>query len=146
MITGVPFARAAGVRHAGRGAALWPGDHRRDLRCTRCRFFRQPGPFTPSGNGFAYYFDADPDAQHNASEQDSVNRFLASPDGGDRRVDNDFSALGHAGLPTKAPPVTAAPPALARDWLAWIDVRGTQFDRTAGGSDPPAIRSTPSPG
>lgn len=98
-------------------------------------FTRNPAPLAANRSGFTYYFDADPDMQHSASEQDSVNRFLASPDGGTRRVDNDFSALGYAGLPTKAPPLAATPPTLASDWLAWVDVRGSQFDRTASGSD-----------
>jgi hypothetical protein len=68
------------------------------------------------------------------SEQDSVNRFLASIDASGKRVDDDFSALGYAGedrTVTKAPPR----PAPSRDWLAWIDVRGTDFSRNTFGSD-----------
>jgi len=69
-----------------------------------------------------------------ASEQDSVKRLLASLDASGKRVDDDFSALGYAGMDrtaTKAPP----PAAPSRDWLAWIDVRGADFSRNTFGSD-----------
>jgi hypothetical protein len=69
-----------------------------------------------------------------ASEQDSVRQALASLDANGNRVDNDFSALGYAGKDravTKGPP----PAALSHDWLAWIDVRGTDFSRNTIGSD-----------
>ena len=98
-------------------------------------FSGNPPAFTPNGGGFTYYFDADPQAQRSASDQDSVNRFLASPNGSGKRVDDDFSALGYTGngsMVTKAPPPAAAP---SRDWLAWIDFRGTDFDRSTFGSD-----------
>jgi Bacterial Ig-like domain (group 3)/IPT/TIG domain len=99
-------------------------------------FNGNPQPLTMSGNGITYYFGADPEteAATDSSRGDSVKRFVASPDGSggvfDRnlagsRFDDDFNALGYAG-PTKAPPKPAAQP---RDWLAWIDVRGTQFNR-----------------
>jgi hypothetical protein len=68
------------------------------------------------------------------SERDSLHSFLASPDASSKRVDDAFTALGYAGedrLVTKAPPL-AAP---SRDWLAWIDVRGTDFNRNTFGSD-----------
>lgn len=97
-------------------------------------FSGNPGPLTPNGSGFTYYFDADPDAQRNITEQDDVNSFLASPNGSSgsgRRIADDFSALGYAG-PVKAPQVSTVP---AHDWLAWIDVRGTDFDRNTFGSD-----------
>jgi outer membrane autotransporter protein len=92
-------------------------------------FSGNPLPFTPNGGGFTCYFAADPDAPGSVPDQDALKRFLASPDG--RRVDDAFAALTHAG-PTKAPPRAPAP---ARDWLAWIDVRGTDFDRDTFGSD-----------
>jgi hypothetical protein len=67
-------------------------------------------------------------------QQDNLNRFLASPDGNGKRVEDGFSALGYASedsLVTKALPSTAA----SRAWLAWIDVRGTDFNRNTFGSD-----------
>lgn len=100
-------------------------------------FSGNPAPFMPNGSGFTAYFDLDPKMQPNAADQDSLQRFLASPAGGGdsgNRVDDGFSALGYAGLPAKAPPL-AAPSAPLRDWLAWVDVRGTDFDRTTSGSD-----------
>ena len=69
-----------------------------------------------------------------ASEQESVKRILASFDASGERVDDGFSALGYAGRDrtvTKASP-PAAPP---HNWLAWIDVRGTDFSRNTFGSD-----------
>ena len=67
-----------------------------------------------------------PARQRRVADQDGVNRFLASPDGSGRQVDDRFAALGFAG-PTKAPPLatTVAP----REWLVLVDVRGTEFDR-----------------
>jgi len=73
-------------------------------------------------------------SENPASEQDSLNFFLASPDGSAKRVDDGFSALGYAG-PTKVPPLNTASSVPSRDWLAWIDVRGTDFDRNTFGSD-----------
>jgi subtilisin family serine protease len=73
-------------------------------------------------------------SEKRASEQDSVKRFLASLDASGKHVDDDFSALGYAGKDrtvTKAPP----PAAPSHDWLAWIDVRGTDFSRNTFGSD-----------
>ena len=69
-----------------------------------------------------------------ASEQDGVKRILASFDAGGERIDDGFSALNYAGgdrTATKASP-PAAPP---HNWLAWIDVRGTDFSRNTFGSD-----------
>jgi hypothetical protein len=92
-------------------------------------FIGNPQPLTVSGSGFTYYLTADPEAQAvtDQSKDDGVKRFVASPDGAGSRFDRDFNALGYAG-PTKAPPKPAAQP---RDWLAWIDVRGTEFNRGA---------------
>jgi subtilisin family serine protease len=69
-----------------------------------------------------------------ASEQDGVKRLLASLDAGSERVDDDFSALGYAG---KDRTVTKAPPPVApsHDWLAWIDVRGTDFSSNSFDTD-----------
>ena len=68
-----------------------------------------------------------------ASRQGSLNSFLAAPDGNGKRVEDGFSALGYAedGVATKAPPPAAA----WREWLAWIDVRGADFNRNTFGSD-----------
>ncbi len=68
------------------------------------------------------------------AQRDSLNSFLASPDGNSKRVAEGFSALGYAsedGLATKAPLRVVAP----RDWLAWIDVRGADFNQNTFGSD-----------
>jgi hypothetical protein len=67
-------------------------------------------------------------------QQDSLNRFLTSPDGNGKRVEQGFAALGYAnedGPVTKAPPLAAPPPT----WLAWIDVHGGDFNRGTFGSD-----------
>jgi subtilisin family serine protease len=69
-----------------------------------------------------------------APQQDSLNGFLASPDGNGQRVADGFAALGYAGedsVTIKAPLPAAAP----REWLAWIDVRGADFSRNTFGSD-----------
>jgi hypothetical protein len=69
-----------------------------------------------------------------AAQRDSLNSFLASPDGNSKRVADGFSALGYAGedgLATKAPVRVVAP----HDWLAWIDVRGADFNQNTFGSD-----------
>jgi Subtilase family/Bacterial Ig-like domain (group 3)/Autotransporter beta-domain/IPT/TIG domain len=76
---------------------------------------------------------AQPHGQQTA-QQDDLNSFLASPDGNKKRVADGFSALGYAGdggMWTKTPPPTVA----IHRWLAWVDVRGADFDRTAVGSD-----------
>ncbi len=73
-------------------------------------------------------------SEKRASLQDDVDRFVASPDASGKRVDDDFTALAYAGtggMVTKAPP----PAAPSRAWLAWIDVRGTDFNRNTVGSD-----------
>lgn len=87
--------------------------------------------FTPNNGGFTYYFNLDPNGRRIASDQDSLQRFLAAPDGGARPVDEDFSALGYAGS-IKAPPTDPPRP---HDWLGWFEMRGTKYDRSATGSD-----------
>ena len=85
-------------------------------------------------------------SEKRASEQDSVKRFLASLDTSGKRVEDGFAALGYAGTDrtvTKAPP----PAAPSRDWLAWIDVRGTDFSAPRPSAAISRVRrSTPSPG
>jgi Bacterial Ig-like domain (group 3)/Autotransporter beta-domain len=102
---------------------------------TTVGFAGNPQSLTPAGTGFTYYFDGDQSAQPSAAtDQDSLNRFLASPNGNAKRVNDDFGALGYAGgMPTKAPPPlqSSAP----HDWLAWINVRGTDFWRGTFGND-----------
>lgn len=83
-------------------------------------------PFTPNGSGFTYYFGVTPAV----SDEDSVRHFVASPTAAAPQGDAALSALGYAG-PVKAPPLRAP----ASDWLAWVDVRGAQFDRNTTGSD-----------
>jgi hypothetical protein len=83
---------------------------------------------TPNGGGFTYCFDGDPRAQSNLTMNES-NLTLDER----QRFEKDFAALGYAGAPagTKAP----AAPLPPRDWLAWIDFRGADFNRTSFGSD-----------
>src|SRR5262249_54580045 len=83
---------------------------------------------TPNGGGVTYCFDGDVVAQSNPTTDPSILTLSQR-----QRVEHDLAALGYAGPPaaTKAP--TALPP--RRDWLAWIDVRGTDFSRTSTGND-----------
>jgi hypothetical protein len=116
-------------------------------------FGGNPQSLSPAGTGFTYYFNDDPPARSQvSSDQDSLRRYLASPNGNSsapdaksldaksaaandstKRVDDDFRALGYAGgMPTKAPPPAAG---ASRDWLAWINVRGTDYFRGTFGND-----------
>ena len=66
--------------------------------------------------------------------RERFDRFVASSDASTRRVADGFSALAYAtqsGAATNA----ARPAVRARDWLAWADVRGAEFDRDTSGSD-----------
>jgi hypothetical protein len=68
-------------------------------------------------------------------EEDGVRSFLASPEASSKYVENGFTALGYARenrVVTKTPRPLAVTP---RDWIAWIDVRGTDFNRNTFGSD-----------
>jgi hypothetical protein len=92
-----------------------------------------PQMLTPNGSGFTYYFNGETTAE-NDPDRDSLKRYLEAPDGSNKRVDQSFQALGYAAMPVKASP--PAPPASAsRDWLAWIDFRGTDFYRGTVGND-----------
>jgi hypothetical protein len=118
-------------------------------------FGGNPQSLSPAGTGFTYYFNDDaPAQQQSASDQDSLRRFLASPNGSlaspngssaspdgksaaandsVKRVNDDFAALGYAGgMPTKAPPPPSSTP---HDWLAWVTVRGTDYWRGTFGND-----------
>ncbi len=97
---------------------------------------------TPNGSGFTYCFDGNPQAQNGATSASQQAR---------AKVDDDFAALGYAsapaGTPSAAPqnsvvasnfpPYAASRPAYTppREWLAWIDMRGTDFNRYSVGSD-----------
>ncbi|MGA8615542.1 MAG: IPT/TIG domain-containing protein [Xanthobacteraceae bacterium] len=99
---------------------------------------------TPNGSGFAYCFDGSSQAQNGPT---------SAPQQARAKIDDDFATLGYAdapaGSPSAAPPnaaiasnlgpygtrPVAAPYAPPREWLAWIDVRGTDFDRYSVGSD-----------
>jgi hypothetical protein len=119
-------------------------------------FGGNPELFAPNGSGFTYYFTGDTQAQlrdrnglGSAADQSSVAQAQGQgPQGGPQgqgpqgpinlspqaRIDNDFPAMGYAGPPAlKAPGTTALPP--QRDWLAWVDVRGADFNRTTTGND-----------
>jgi hypothetical protein len=117
-------------------------------------FGGNPAALSPAGTGFTYYFNDDPPARPQAgSDEDSLRRYLASPNGSltspngsansaatntaatdsVKRVDDDFRALGYAGgMPTKAPPPPSSTP---HDWLAWVTVRGTDYWRGTFGND-----------
>ena len=98
-------------------------------------FGGSPASLALNGGGFTYYFGADSQIRNGtAADDDGLKRFLASSDGHAHMVDNGFSALGYAGL-VKAAPSSAGPSTLPRDWLAWIDVRGTGYDQSASGND-----------
>ncbi|MFY9837957.1 MAG: Ig-like domain repeat protein, partial [Xanthobacteraceae bacterium] len=98
-------------------------------------FSGNPRSLSPAATGFTYYFDGDQPAQRSAdTDAEALKRYLASPDGNTKRVDDDFGALGYAPMATKAPP-PAPPSAAPHDWLAWINVRGTDFYRGTFGDD-----------
>jgi hypothetical protein len=104
-------------------------------------FGGNPQSLSPAGTGFTYYFTDDPPAQPRAeSDQDSLRRFLASPNNSGKRVDNGFRALGFtdpndpAGPPPRRSAAALAAPA-PHNWLAWFTVRGTDFSRSTVGND-----------
>jgi hypothetical protein len=97
-------------------------------------FGGNPQSLSPAGTGFTYYLNDDAPAQGSAdADQDSLCRYLASPNGNlaspngnlaspngsansaandsVKRVDDDFKVLGYAGgMPTKAPPPPSSTP------------------------------------
>jgi subtilisin family serine protease len=68
-------------------------------------------------------------------EEDGVRRFLASPDASNKYVEDGFSALGYARDDRLVTKTTRPLAAASRDWLAWIDVRGANFNGNTLGGD-----------
>jgi Bacterial Ig-like domain (group 3)/Autotransporter beta-domain len=77
---------------------------------------------TPSGEGLHFNFAAEP--HENALAP------AGAPAGAQDRVGAPFDALAYGPNVTKAPP---APP--RKDWLFWMDVRGTGWDNRQTGAD-----------
>jgi hypothetical protein len=67
-------------------------------------------------------------------DEDGVKHFVAAPDAGGNYVADEFVALGYA---SEGKPQIEARPAAARSrqWLAWMDMQGTNFSRNTFGSD-----------
>jgi hypothetical protein len=89
----------------------------------------------PNGSGFTYYFGGDPQATRSVAADQNTHS---------SSIDDDFAALGYArgsapststAPPPFQPPLLTKPIPPPRDWLAWVDVRGTDFDSTAIGND-----------
>jgi hypothetical protein len=74
---------------------------------------------TPSGDGMRFNFAAEP-------HENSV-----APSGAQNRVGAPFDALAYGPTTTKAPPSVKQP----KDWLIWLDVRGTGWDNRQTGAD-----------
>jgi hypothetical protein len=94
-----------------------------------------PGSLTPNGSGFTYYFYADPEEKHaggsasnggGGASNGGVQDFVAAPDRRASRVDDAFSALAYSRTAHAQAPARSFAP--AREWLAWIDVRGSGLD------------------
>lgn len=94
-------------------------------------FSGNPEGFVPNGSGFTYYFNPDGGSEPGAktTSDGGLKSYLASPDGRHSNLDDSFASLGYAGT-TKAPP-----PGIPRDWLAWIDFRGTDYVQNTPGAD-----------
>jgi hypothetical protein len=111
-----------------------------------------PSALTPNGSGFTYCFDGRPQAQSNYAAQTQSQQ--AQPQTSAGRIDDGFAALGYteSSIATPSPgatpnalmlaadrpaaaPYASAPPPPPSTWLAWMDIRGTDFDRTTVGND-----------
>ncbi|WP_245350321.1 Ig-like domain repeat protein [Bradyrhizobium sp. UFLA03-84] len=102
--------------------------------------FSEGGSFmTPGGTGMRFNFAADPDS--GVAQADAGNRGAYASDrnsgasgrsGGSSRIDNAFAAIDQQ-MPAKAKPATYRE---ARDWLFWIDVRGSGTDRWSSPTSP----------
>jgi hypothetical protein len=86
----------------------------------------------PNGSGFTFNFAAAADQQGNATAQDSVDRFVASPDRKVSRIDESFSALAYQNKGAYSQPRAYV---TRREWLPWLDVRGVSVDRRVIGND-----------
>lgn len=69
-------------------------------------------PITGGPNGFTANFAAEP-----------------QPSEATKRTADAFAALGYAKSPSYNTPYLKAPPRLMPEWSAWLDVRGSGFDR-----------------
>ncbi|PDT74658.1 hypothetical protein CO675_24730 [Bradyrhizobium sp. C9] len=103
--------------------------------------FSEDGSFmTPGGAGMRFNFAADP--SDGVAQADATgNRSAYAPDrasgapgrsSGSSRIDNAFAAIDQQ-MPTKAKPKAYRE---ARDWLFWIDVRGSGIDRWSSPNSP----------
>lgn len=99
---------------------------------------------TPNGTGMHFNFAADPDAA--TAQQDTADRTATTSDGKrssgrtgqNPRIDNAFAAIDRQ-MPAKAPPRTYRE---ARNWMFWIDVRGSVIDRWSGATAPGATQTS----
>jgi IPT/TIG domain/Autotransporter beta-domain len=85
---------------------------------------------TPNGNGFTCHFAGDRE-EHVAVLERPVRSFDSETDPRMSRVDDAFSALAGAGNVVKTPPRPVVAP--QRDWLGWVDFRGTSFSSSGAG-------------
>ncbi len=99
--------------------------------------FSEGGSFmTPSGAGMRFNFAADP--ADGVAQADPGDRSAYASDGNSAapgrssRIDNAFAAIDQQ-MPAKAKPKTTRE---ARDWLFWIDVRGSGIDRWSSPTSP----------
>jgi IPT/TIG domain-containing protein len=84
----------------------------------------------PNGNGFTCHFAGDRE-EHVAVLERPVRSFDSETDPRMSRVDDAFSALAGAGNVVKTPPRPVVAP--QRDWLGWVDFRGTSFSSSGAG-------------
>ena len=122
-------------------------------------FSGHPQMLTPNGSGFTYYLNVGSDEQAGAQTSDASpsqqplglspgqpslesspaqQSYMPSPlppaANQQSRIDDDFKALGYADGPA-GPVRRPAPTAVEHDWLAWVDVRGANFNSDAAGND-----------
>jgi IPT/TIG domain len=102
-----------------------------------------PRLLAPNGSGFTYYYDGDtpPQASNGTGEKlTSSAQALMNPAGDpNSRIDDDFKALHFADTASASSPVKISPQPppsrTERDWLAWVDVRGTGFGHSGTAND-----------
>ena len=93
-------------------------------------FSDSPQQCTPNGNGFTCHFAGDRE-EHVAVLERPVRSFDSETDPRMSRVDDAFSALAGAGSVVKTPPRPVVAP--QRDWMGWVDFRGTSFSSSGAG-------------